>query len=172
MYTIIRKRQVFHSLANLPVDGGSIGRCLNRKVKIDSPEPMPEENLPETPSMEGSKPAQPAEPGTLKATLLETPGEILGKKIMSRNQIYLNRFVENLCPGVMKMTERESAHPGSCDIPAELVTGNNDEKSKSINEISVPKKIPISNRLSRVNLTFYDCVRDFSNLQTHYTLGR
>lgn len=50
------------------------------------------------------------------------------------------------------MTERESAHPGSCDIPAELVTGNNDEKSKSINEISVPKKIPISNRLSRVNL--------------------
>lgn len=28
----------------------------------------------ESPSMEGSKPALPAEPGTLKATLMETPG--------------------------------------------------------------------------------------------------
>lgn len=75
VYTIIRKRQVFHSLANLPVDGGSIGRCLNRKVKKDSPEPMAEESTTETP-MEGSKPAQPAEPGTLNATLLDTPGTI------------------------------------------------------------------------------------------------
>ena len=43
--------------------------------------------------MEGSHPAQPAEPGTLKASLLETPG------------------IEN-------MTEKESAHPSSptCDV--------------------------------------------------------
>lgn len=32
------------------------------------------EESPESPSMEGSKPALPAEPGTLKATLMETPG--------------------------------------------------------------------------------------------------
>lgn len=37
-------------------------------------------------SMEGSRPAKPAEPGTLKATLLETPS-------------------------VIQMTEKESAHP-------------------------------------------------------------
>lgn len=51
----------------------------------------------------------------------------------------------------MKMTERESAHPGSCEIPAELVSENNEDKSRSINEISIPKKIPCNNRLSRVN---------------------
>lgn len=43
------------------------------------------ENVNET-AMEGSHPAQPAEPGTLKATLLDTPG-------------------------IEKMTEKESAHP-------------------------------------------------------------
>jgi len=85
VYTIIRKRQVFHSLANLPVDGGSIGRCLNRKVKKDCAEPVAEETPPETPSMEGSKPALPAEPGTLNATLLETPGEENSKPRSTRS---------------------------------------------------------------------------------------
>lgn len=74
MYTIIRKRQVFHALANLPTDCGAINKCLNRRMK-KTVEPPVEEITPETPSMEGSKPALPAEPGTLKATLLETPGE-------------------------------------------------------------------------------------------------
>lgn len=74
MYTIIRKRQVFHSLANLPVDCGAIGKCLSRRVKKSPAECTPGEDVPETPSMEGSKPALPAEPGTLKATLMDTPG--------------------------------------------------------------------------------------------------
>lgn len=130
VYTIIRKRQVFHALANIPSDISSINKCLsNRKIsgrmqrtaelmrKIeteDEPEPEVEEEEDEETveqvkvtkevkvetdvsdedqkseiveeSMEGSRPALPAEPGTLKATLLETP-----------------------CIG--QMTEKESAHP-------------------------------------------------------------
>ena len=126
VYTIIRKRQVFHALANIPSDLNSINKCLSnrkvsgrlhrttelmRKIEIeDEPEGEPEETedeseeIPEAviakkeasdedqkseiveESMEGSRPAKPAEPGTLKATLLETPS-------------------------VIQMTEKESAHP-------------------------------------------------------------
>ena len=35
---------------------------------------LTEQPEPEAPSMEGSRPAQPAEPGTLKVSLPETPG--------------------------------------------------------------------------------------------------
>lgn len=128
VYTIIRKRQVFHALANIPSDISSINKCLNnrktsgrlqrttellRKIETDDePEQEAEEEDEELStesvkkeikadtevsdedrkseiveeSMEGSRPALPAEPGTLKATLLETP-----------------------CIG--QMTEKESAHP-------------------------------------------------------------
>lgn len=86
VYTIIRKRQVFHSLANLPSDYGSITKSLNKRNKQRHlPQATSHENLSES-AMEGSHPALPAEPGTLKATLPDTPG-------------------------IGQMTERESAHP-------------------------------------------------------------
>lgn len=85
VYTIIRKRQVFHSLANLPSDYGSITKSLNKRNKRHLPQATSHENLAES-AMEGSHPALPAEPGTLKATLPETPE-------------------------IGQMTERESAHP-------------------------------------------------------------
>jgi hypothetical protein len=59
-------------------------------------------------SMEGSRPAEPAQPGTLKATLLETP---------SINQI----------------TEKESAHPSS-QLLNEIATA--EKPSTSINDIT------------------------------------
>lgn len=128
VYTIIRKRHVFHALANLPSDMHGISKCLNNRKgtptvpapaiaqratsKPNSPKEVacaPKANgLPvkeaasktyddetsdtETKvdlieeSMEGSRPALPAEPGTLKASLLDTPA-------------------------ICQMTERESAHP-------------------------------------------------------------
>lgn len=129
VYTIIRKRHVFHALANLPSDIQGISKCLNnRKLGIvcnqsvnrikSSPSPtsptlerleynddppivapkaLPVTEEEEDPpnlenrsdieeSMEGSRPALPAEPGTLKASLLETPA-------------------------IATMTESESAHP-------------------------------------------------------------
>lgn len=76
VYTIIRKRQVFHALANLPSDCTTIAKSLSKRQRRHMPASTSNENVSET-AMEGSHPAQPAEPGTLKASLLETPGESL-----------------------------------------------------------------------------------------------
>uniref|UniRef100_A0A2M4BD01 Protein HID1 n=1 Tax=Anopheles marajoara TaxID=58244 RepID=A0A2M4BD01_9DIPT len=170
VYTIIRKRQVFHALANLPTDAAGIARCLSnrkgaggggarmsgsshaaggqggpgaggrggvqrhddevdyqqRKAALTAPgRESPgsgaaddsEDDISDRAgrvtlrdeddssasadarsdiveeSMEGSRPAQEAEPGTLKATLLDTPN-------------------------LAQITERESAHPTSPDSVA------------------------------------------------------
>lgn len=76
MYTIIRKRQVFHSLANLPTDYNTIIKSLTKKAKRNLQATSSVSlTATETPSMEGSTPALPAEPGTLNATLPDTPGK-------------------------------------------------------------------------------------------------
>jgi hypothetical protein len=77
VYTIIRKRQVFHSLANLPCDYGTIAKSLTKRTRRHLPSATSSENIGELPSMEGSRPALPAEPGTLKATLPDTPGIVM-----------------------------------------------------------------------------------------------
>ncbi|KAL0882840.1 hypothetical protein ABMA27_016375 [Loxostege sticticalis] len=92
VYTIIRKRAVFHNLANLPQEHAAIARSLQAakgkpfaQAKTALPRSRSAESVSET-VMEGSRPAQPAEPGTLNPTLAETPA-------------------------IATMTERESAHP-------------------------------------------------------------
>lgn len=96
VYTIIRKRQVFHSLANLPSDYGTISKSLSRRSGRKQHIPVTTPTSQESPSMEGSRPALPAQPGTLKATLPDTPG------------------IEN-------MTGKESAHMSSGDSNENLV---------------------------------------------------
>ncbi|XP_055529474.1 protein HID1 [Wyeomyia smithii] len=163
VYTIIRKRQVFHALANLPTDAAGISRCMNNRKSgkphnsshgsnrseqrnVQNKEVLPsmagagdeseeditvrtgqlsvgnqqhsdeeEDNRSEIveESMEGSRPAQPAEPGTLKATLLDTPD-------------------------IAQITERESAHPtGDAATPSPVESAakvlNEAEKSNSPN---------------------------------------
>ncbi|CAH0585454.1 unnamed protein product [Chrysodeixis includens] len=105
VYTIIRKRAVFHNLANLPHEHGAIARSLaaGRAKGLMAQRPaLPRsrsaESVAETP-MEGSRPAQPAEPGTLNPTLAETPA-------------------------ISTMTERESAHPPPQRIEAESGAGD------------------------------------------------
>ncbi|XP_067333001.1 protein HID1 isoform X2 [Channa argus] len=66
VYAIIRKRNVFHQLANLPSDPASIQKALQRKRK--SPDVISRTSSQETVSMEGSHPAVPAEPGIDKLT--------------------------------------------------------------------------------------------------------
>uniref|UniRef100_A0A8D9EJA8 Protein HID1 n=1 Tax=Cacopsylla melanoneura TaxID=428564 RepID=A0A8D9EJA8_9HEMI len=108
IYTIIRKRQIFYTLSNISSDAGAISRALaagsgtaGKKLPkhpssfhLSSPSLESPTREPATPSMEGSKPALPAEPGTLNATLADTP--VLSVRL-----------------GIEKMTEKESAHPGS-----------------------------------------------------------
>ncbi|KAK3591336.1 hypothetical protein CHS0354_028443 [Potamilus streckersoni] len=70
VYTIIRKRNVFHQLANLPTDHSSIAKALTKRSKKLT-QASPDHKEPET--MEGAIPAAEAEPGTLKASLAATP---------------------------------------------------------------------------------------------------
>ncbi|XP_076458656.1 protein HID1-like isoform X2 [Babylonia areolata] len=70
VYTIIRKRNIFHQLANLPVDHSAIARALTKRGKKFAPPPL-DSREPQT--MEGAIPAAEAEPGTLKASLAATP---------------------------------------------------------------------------------------------------
>lgn len=98
VYTIIRKRQVFHSLVNLPADYCTISKSVNKRSKKRLSTSTSHENINEQ-AMEGSHPALPAEPGTLKATLPDTPQ-------------------------IAQMTEKESAHPLSQQQPESLPLTN------------------------------------------------
>lgn len=87
-------------MANLPTDYGSITKSLNKKSKKNLQNAASvDKGASEGPSMEGSRPALPAEPGTLKTSLLDTPG-------------------------IDKMTEQESAHPVSSSQPSQMITNH------------------------------------------------
>lgn len=94
VYTIIRKRNIFHSLANLPTDHTTIQKSLTKHSKLvpsaSSVSLNSSTSTTETTTsnqiMEGATPAKPAEPGTLNASLAATPR-------------------------IEKMTESEPAHP-------------------------------------------------------------
>ncbi|KAL0964839.1 hypothetical protein UPYG_G00329700 [Umbra pygmaea] len=73
VYTIIRKRNIFHQLANLSSDPITIHKALQKKKKKKTPAGISRTNSQETVSMEGSRPAIQAEPGTLKASLVAIP---------------------------------------------------------------------------------------------------
>ncbi|PSN52202.1 Protein HID1 [Blattella germanica] len=121
VYTIIRKRQVFHSLANLPCDYGTIAKSLTKRTRRHLPSTTSSENIGELPSMEGSHPALPAEPGTLKATLPDTPG-------------------------IEKMTEKESAHPSVhqlCELTAAATVNGVSSSETSLLQQTPPPPPPL-----------------------------
>lgn len=72
VYTIIRKRNVFHQMANLPSDHSTIARALTKRGKKFTV-PSPDHKEPQT--MEGAVPAAEAEPGTLEASLAAMPSK-------------------------------------------------------------------------------------------------
>ncbi|KAK7870738.1 hypothetical protein R5R35_009889 [Gryllus longicercus] len=123
VYTIIRKRQVFHSLANLPSDYGTITKSLTKRTRRHLPSATSTENVRDLPSMEGSHPALPAEPGTLKATLPDTPG-------------------------IDKMTEKESAHPSPHQLSELTISGQTNgikNSEASLVQASATQSVPTSN---------------------------
>lgn len=179
VYTIIRKRQVFHALANIPTDMNSINKCLNnrkmsgrthkappnfmKKVETDDDEAEVENDDGEDDSscenskpvvekkeenelsevsdedrkseiveesMEGSHPAQQAVPGTLNATLLETPGigQMTEKETAHPSQQLLNDITTNPEPPSASITEITN---GEADISL-------DENNKSTTPVKSP----------------------------------
>ncbi|KAK2820107.1 hypothetical protein Q5P01_023066 [Channa striata] len=113
VYTIIRKRNVFHHLANLPSDAASIQKAMQKKKKSG----ISRTNSTENESMEGSRPAAPAEPGTLKASLEATPGI---DKITEKSQVGMD--------GTM-VAVPHSESPQAAESGA--VTGASDTESNS-----------------------------------------
>lgn len=76
VYTIIRKRNLFFNLLNLPVDQSTIDGLVTKKTngkKIDEKVRNDSTRNTEGRSMDGAIAAKEAEPGTLKASLAETP---------------------------------------------------------------------------------------------------
>lgn len=162
VYTIIRKRQIFHALANLPTDSYGISKCLNHRggkmhkispavVRQSAKEHIPTKeelddnsdasdnasdpsdteeeeeeektttrNTPE-PSMEGSTPAQAAEPGTLKVTLMDIPP-------------------------ISQMTERESAHPSGDQPLCDLDSPSKESKVEAKEQPEESKESPKKNK--------------------------
>lgn len=94
--------------------------------------------------MEGSRPAQPAEPGTLKATLLETPG------------------IEN-------MTEKESAHPLSPPTEVNNLVGspenNSDDEGSNDNSESSKKNAVVSVSVQVWEILFFNFQKCFKMKQ-------
>ncbi|XP_075998772.1 protein HID1 [Genypterus blacodes] len=117
VYAIIRKRNVFHQLANLPSDSASIQRALQRKRK--TPDVISRTSSQETVSMEGSHPAVPAEPGTLKASLIAIPGI---DKLTEKSQVSEDGTMVSVPVG-------DSQHAVQSDQSA--VTGTSDTESNS-----------------------------------------
>ncbi|XP_045448270.1 protein HID1 [Melitaea cinxia] len=108
VYTIIRKRGVFHALANLPQEHAAIARSLAAaRAQPAAGKALPRSRSAESVSeaaMEGSRPAQPAEPGTLNATLPDTPA-------------------------IATMTEREPAHPAARELLPARRAGDGEDRS-------------------------------------------
>lgn len=102
VYAIIRKRSVFHQLANLPTDPPAIHKALQRRRK--APEPLSRTSSQDGTSMEGSRPAAPAEPGTLKTSLVATPGLALagGRGCGHRHGWGLDRVLGGVTPSLAK----------------------------------------------------------------------
>ncbi|XP_029364128.1 protein HID1 isoform X2 [Echeneis naucrates] len=107
VYAIIRKRNVFHQLANLPSDPSSIQKALQRKRK--SPDVISRTSSQETVSMEGSHPAVPAEPGTLKASLVAMPGI---DKLTEKSQV----SEDGTMVSIPKTDSPHTAHPDQTEM--------------------------------------------------------
>ena len=111
-YTMIRKRNVFHQLANLPTDCSTIQQTVSKKSKkqslLRSPSVGGEEGEGEERVMEGAQPALPAQPGTLAASLLAVPGiESLTEGVSAQERlsqpgqsVQLTQELKSVQPGV------------------------------------------------------------------------
>ena len=71
VYTIIRKRQVFHALANLPTDCGAINKTLTKRGKKQLPTPRSE--ISRQSSVTSTASASPLSPSSVESTTKELP---------------------------------------------------------------------------------------------------
>ncbi|XP_056018136.1 protein HID1-like isoform X4 [Ostrea edulis] len=131
VYTIIRKRNVFHQLANLPMEHSTIAKALSKRGKKFVQ--LTPESGKDLPIMEGATPAMEAEPGTLKTTLAATPR--------------LDKMTEKAAPddGHSELTLKELAtSSGNVNIqpPSEIQDPDSPDHNKP--KTKTPKSLPNS----------------------------
>jgi len=117
-YTMIRKRNVFHQLANLPTDCSSINKTVSSKR---SKKPLARtSSQAEDSVMEGSHPAAPAEPGTLNTSLVKLPRlNTLTEGVSAHpSQRQLDKLTHTLNQG-LELSDHQVKHvqPGVLDTP-------------------------------------------------------
>ncbi|XP_041830912.1 protein HID1b isoform X1 [Melanotaenia boesemani] len=137
VYAIIRKRNVFHQLANLPTDRTSIQKALQKKKSGIS-----RINSTDNVSMEGARPAVPAEPGTLKATLEATPGI---DKITEKSQVSED--------GTMVAVPRSQSPQTPADSSAIAAASDTESNSERDHEAYFTPSETSRSRLSSVSST-------------------
>uniref|UniRef100_A0A8C9ZTE2 HID1 domain containing n=1 Tax=Sander lucioperca TaxID=283035 RepID=A0A8C9ZTE2_SANLU len=125
VYAIIRKRNVFHQLANLPSDTASIQRALQKKKPGIS-----RSISTETVSTEASRCAVPAEPGTLKASLEASPGI---DKITEKTQV----SVDGTMVAVPHSDSPQTSADNSPAAGAAAGAGASDTESNSERDLEV-----------------------------------
>lgn len=138
VYAIIRKRNVFHQLANLPSDTASIQKALQKKKKSG----ISRTNSTENGSMEGSRPAVPAEPGTLKASLEATPGI---DKITEKSQVSVD--------GTMVAVPRSDPPQTPSDGNTGAAASDTESNSERDPEVDHTESEAARSRLSSVSST-------------------
>ncbi|KAJ7989810.1 hypothetical protein DPEC_G00308360 [Dallia pectoralis] len=128
VYAIIRKRNVFHQLANLQSDPASIQKALQRKRKSpDAITGISRTSSQETVSMEGSRPAVPAEPGTLKTSLVAIPAidKLTEKSQVSEDGTMVT--VSKLDPSCASIRSHQTEQPTTGASDTESVSGRDNE---------------------------------------------
>ena len=115
-YTMIRKRHVFHQLANLPTDGSSIEKTVSKESRRQL---IRTNSGGEDKTMEGSLPALPAQPGTLKTSLLALPRiESLTEGVSAHpTQRQLDKLTQSRRSGGQEVSP---AQPGVEQVSSEL----------------------------------------------------
>ncbi|XP_041745268.1 protein HID1 isoform X1 [Coregonus clupeaformis] len=165
VYAIIRKRNIFHQLANLTSDLATIHKALQMKKKTLAG--ISRTNSQETISMDGSRPAVPAEPGTLKASLVAIPAidKLTEKAQVSEDGTMVCLQHNTHSP---QMTADQHTHspqpqtagdqhkhsPQSADSNTSGKAGASDTESNSgrdTEEAFQPESEPARSRLSRVS---------------------
>ena len=136
VYTMIRKRTVFHQLANLPTD---INKAVNKKAK----KPLSRQSSNNVDkSMEGSYPAKTAEPGTLETSLIKLPRiERLTEGVSAHpSQKQLDRLTQAL--DASSMESRKSFSSEVCPVQpgAEMNQVGEKEETRDVYAKSMLKR--------------------------------
>lgn len=136
MYAIIRKRSIFHQLANLPSDTASIQKALQHKKRKSG---LSRSGSVASEAADNSRVPVAAEPRMFKASLEATPGMRLQ---ITFPELFGLKYQLNLRPlGIDKITEKaqvseEGTMVSVSDVPPSVGTSDTESNSDRDHEVA------------------------------------